>query len=89
MIAIDEIAKSLHIHIENADCSGDYPIFFSKIAGKRVLVVSDANTNEFARGISAKIEARGGDSHIRLGGIDYIEIDDYRNLKARLAAYLK
>lgn len=60
MIAIDEIAKSLHIHIENADCSGDYPIFFSKIAGKRVLVVSDANTNEFARGISAKIEARGG-----------------------------
>lgn len=32
MIAIDEIAKSLHIHIENADCSGDYPIFFSKIA---------------------------------------------------------
>ena len=30
----------------------------------------------------------GGDSHIRLGNMDYIEIDDYRNLKTRLAEYL-
>ena len=60
MIAIDEIAKSLQINIENADFCGDYPIFFSKIAGKRVCVVSDANTNQFAREISAKIQARGG-----------------------------
>ena len=60
MIAIDEFAKSLQINIENADFCGDYPIFFSKIAGKRVCVVSDANTNQFAREISAKIQARGG-----------------------------
>ena len=30
----------------------------------------------------------GGDSHIRLGNMDYIEIDDYRNLKTRLEEYL-
>lgn len=27
----------------------------------------------------------GGDSHVRLGNMDYVEIDDYRNLKERLA----
>lgn len=30
----------------------------------------------------------GGDSHIRLGNMDYIEIDNYRNLKTRLEEYL-
>ena len=31
----------------------------------------------------------GGDSHIRLGGMDYIEITDYRNLKVQLADLLE
>ena len=30
----------------------------------------------------------GGDSHVRLGGLDYIEIKDYRKLREALAEYL-
>lgn len=31
----------------------------------------------------------GGDSHIRLGGMDYVFIDDYKNLKEKLAFLLE
>ena len=30
----------------------------------------------------------GGDSHVRLGGIDYVEITDYRKFGEKMAAYL-
>lgn len=57
---ITKIAEKLGINIEKADENGNYPLFFSKISGKRVCVVSDANTNKFAQDISARIEACGG-----------------------------
>lgn len=57
---ITEIAEKLGINIETVDGNGNYPRFLSKIPSKRVCVVSDANTNKFARDVSARIEACGG-----------------------------
>lgn len=31
----------------------------------------------------------GGDSHVRLGGMDYVEVDNYRNLEEKLAFLFK
>lgn len=31
----------------------------------------------------------GGDSHVRLGGLDYVEVRDYRDLEDKLSFLLK
>lgn len=67
--------------------------FSGKSYNKYEAVMRYADENGYAKDeilyVGDDFGAGGGDSHIRLGGIDYIEIDDYRNLKARLAAYLQ
>ncbi|MCQ2353571.1 MAG: phosphomannomutase [Clostridia bacterium] len=66
--------------------------FTAKKYNKYDAVMTYASENGFSRDeilyVGDDFADGGGDSHIRLGGLDYVEIDKYRNLPQKLAFLL-